>query len=56
MESDREVPVEVDGELWGRAKRVEFKAMTEKLRVLAPVERGKNWWEQVLANLNPGGN
>ena len=55
VESDREVPVEVDGELWGRAERVEFKAMTEKLRVLAPAERGKNWWEQVLANLNPGG-
>ena len=55
VESDREVPVEVDGELWGRAERVEFKAMTEKLRVLAPADRGKNWWEQVLANLNPGG-
>ena len=53
VESDREVPVEVDGELWGRAKRVEFKAMAEKLRVLAPEERGKNWWEQVLSNLTP---
>lgn len=54
VECDREVPVEVDGELWGRTERVEFKAMTEKLRVLAPEERGKNWWEQMLANLTPG--
>ena len=53
VESDREVPVEVDGELWGRSKRVEFKSMSEKLRVLAPEERGKNWWEQVLSNLTP---
>ncbi len=54
VECDREVPVEVDGELWGRARKVTFKAMTEKLRVLAPEERGKNWWEQVLSNLSPG--
>ena len=53
VESDREVPVEVDGELWGRSERVEFKSMSEKLRVLAPEERGKNWWEQVLSNLTP---
>ncbi|MAT47876.1 MAG: hypothetical protein CMO35_10680, partial [Verrucomicrobiaceae bacterium] len=53
VESDREVPVEVDGELWGRSKRVKFKSMSEKLRVLAPEERGKNWWEQVLSNLTP---
>ncbi|MCH2062715.1 MAG: diacylglycerol kinase family lipid kinase [Roseibacillus sp.] len=54
VECDREVPVEVDGELWGRSRRVEFKAMAEKLRVLAPEERGKNWWEQILSNLSPG--
>ena len=54
VECDREVPVEVDGELWGRAERVEFKAMKEKLRVLAPGEPGRNWWEQMLANLTPG--
>jgi diacylglycerol kinase family enzyme len=54
VECDREVPVELDGELWGRTKRVRFQAMTEKLRVLAPAEQGKNWWEQVLANLMPG--
>ena len=54
VECDREVPVEVDGELWGRTERVEFKAMQEKLRVLAPEEAGKNWWEQILANLTPG--
>ena len=54
VECDREVPVEVDGELWGRAEKVEFRAMKEKLRVLAPEEPGKNWWEQMLANLTPG--
>ena len=54
VECDREVPVEVDGELWGRAQKVEFRAMTEKLRVLAPEERGKNWWEQMLGSLTPG--
>jgi YegS/Rv2252/BmrU family lipid kinase len=53
VECDREVPVELDGELWGRTKRVKFQAMTEKLRVLAPAEQGKNWWEQVLTNLLP---
>ena len=54
VECDREVPVEVDGEFWGRAARVDFKAMENKLRVLAPEERGKNWWEQMLGNLSPG--
>lgn len=53
VECDREVPVEVDGELWGRTERVEFKAGKGKLRVLAPEEQGKNWWEEVLSNLVP---
>ncbi len=55
VECDREVPVEVDGEFWGRTQRVEFKQLEGKLRVLAPGEPGKNWWEQVLANLTPWG-
>lgn len=33
---DREVPVEVDGELLGRARRVEFAAVERRLRVVAP--------------------
>ncbi|MFP6880107.1 MAG: hypothetical protein VCA34_04120, partial [Roseibacillus sp.] len=54
VECDRKVPVEVDGEFWGRTARVQFKEMEGKLRVLAPEDHGRNWWEQVLANLNPG--
>jgi YegS/Rv2252/BmrU family lipid kinase len=55
VECDREVPLEVDGELWGRSLRVEVRGSKRKLRVLAPSEPGKNWWEQVLANLTPWG-
>ena len=54
VECDREVPVEVDGEFWGRTARVQFKEMEGKLRVLAPEDHGRNWWEQVLSNLTPG--
>ena len=48
--SDREVPVEVDGEYVGRCNEVAFKPASRKLRVLAPEETGggfaqlwKNW-------------
>lgn len=53
VECDRKVPVEIDGEFWGRTEHIEFRASERKLRVLAPEEEGKNWWEQVLANLTP---
>ncbi|NNC89122.1 MAG: diacylglycerol kinase family lipid kinase [Akkermansiaceae bacterium] len=53
VECDRDVPVEVDGELWGRAHELSFAHSERKLRVLAPKERGTNWWEQVLRNLTP---
>lgn len=36
VNSDREIPIEVDGELAGRSKRFEFKETPERLRVLAP--------------------
>lgn len=55
VECDREVPVEVDGELWGRTERVEVKKLAQKLKVLAPADEEKNWWEQVLANVAPWG-
>jgi len=55
VECDREVPVEVDGEFWGRTQRVTFRQLEKKLRVLAPAEEGKNWWAQVLTNLTPWG-
>ncbi len=51
VDSDREVPVEVDGEFWGRSGSATIKASERKLRVLAPAEPGRNWWEQVLAGL-----
>ena len=48
--SDRDVPVEVDGEYVGRSEKVSFKPAERKLKVLAPehVEGGfaqlwKNW-------------
>ena len=48
--SDRDVPVEVDGEYVGRFEKVDFKSAERKLRVLAPehIEGGfahlwKNW-------------
>lgn len=36
--SDREVPVEIDGELLGRFEEVKFRETTSRLRVLAPEE------------------
>jgi diacylglycerol kinase (ATP) len=53
VECDREVPVEVDGDYWGAGRRLEFAHSARKLRVLAPSERGKNWWEEVLRTLTP---
>ena len=34
-----DVPVEVDGELWGRSREVKFRSTGKKLRVCAPLER-----------------
>lgn len=53
VECDREVPVEVDGEFWGRTECVSFHQGKGKLRVLAPEEHGKSWWEEVVGNLVP---
>lgn len=53
VECDRDVPVEVDGEFWGRASELEFAHSERKLRVLAPKERGVAWWEEVLKTLAP---
>jgi len=50
---EREVPVEVDGEFWGRATDLEFCHSERKLRVLAPKERGVAWWEEMLKTLAP---
>lgn len=53
VESEREVPVEVDGELWGRTKRAEFVNVPKKLEVLAPKEAAMPMWEEVLRALSP---
>ncbi len=52
VDCDREVPVEVDGELWGRAESLDFRHSERKLKVLAPRET-KNRWVQILENLTP---
>ncbi|MFC5050170.1 diacylglycerol/lipid kinase family protein [Rubritalea spongiae] len=46
VSSDRDVPVEVDGEYVGRCQKVEFKPAERKLKVLAPENEGGG-----LANL-----
>ena len=50
---DREVPVEVDGELLGRAREVNFRAAERRLRVLAPEEAPVSWFEEVLKVMMP---
>ena len=53
MECDREVPVEVDGELWGKAQVASFENIPEKLKVLAPKDAAMPKWEEVLRALSP---
>ena len=47
--SDRDVPVEVDGEYVGRYEEVDFKPSGRKLRVLAP-EHAKEGFANVWKN------
>ena len=53
VESEREVPVEVDGELWGKTEQVEFVNVPKKLQVLAPKDAGMPKWEEMLRALSP---
>ena len=53
VECDREIPVEVDGELWGKTQVATFKNIPEKLRVLAPRDAGMPKWEEMLRALSP---
>ncbi|MDB4537339.1 diacylglycerol kinase family lipid kinase [Akkermansiaceae bacterium] len=50
---EEEVPVEVDGELWGRTKEIEFASSGNKLKVLAPPEVKASRWYALLRSLNP---
>jgi diacylglycerol kinase (ATP) len=51
--SDREVPVEVDGEWLGRSQEVCFRAVERRLRVLAPEVAPVSWFEEALKILTP---
>ncbi len=53
VECDREIPVEVDGELWGKTRVANFKNIPEKLQVLAPKDAGIPKWEEMLRALSP---
>ncbi|MDP0492635.1 MAG: diacylglycerol kinase family lipid kinase [Verrucomicrobiota bacterium JB023] len=53
VESEREVPAEVDGELWGRTRCAEFVNIPEKLKVFAPKGSGMPKWEEMLRTLSP---
>ena len=53
VECDRDIPVEVDGELWGKTRIVKFTNIPEKLKVLAPKDAGMPKWEEMLRALSP---
>lgn len=53
VECDREVPIEVDGELWGQSNVAEFSNIPKKLKVCAPGGAGIPKWEEVLRSLSP---
>ena len=53
VKCDREVPVEVDGELWGKTREAKFVNIPEKLKVLAPESAKMPKWEEMLRALSP---
>jgi YegS/Rv2252/BmrU family lipid kinase len=53
VECDREVPIEVDGELWGTASSADFVSIPGKLPVFAPKGSGIPKWEEMLRSLSP---
>jgi len=53
IEAEEEVPTEVDGELWGRAKKLEFARGDTSLEVFAPKEPVQNKWTDFLKALRP---
>ena len=53
VECEREVPVEVDGELWGKTQSASFVNVPKKLQVLAPKDVGMPKWEEMLRALSP---
>ncbi|MBK1832792.1 diacylglycerol/lipid kinase family protein [Roseibacillus ishigakijimensis] len=53
VECEREIPVEVDGEFWGKTQVATFHNIPEKLRVLAPKDAAVPKWEEFLRGLSP---
>lgn len=53
IESDVEVPVEVDGDFHTRTKEISFTPMQSKLRVLKPKKTLVNEWQETLSSLTP---
>ncbi len=53
VEAEEEVPVEVDGELWGRAKTMTFARSDSQLKVFAPEEFMPNRWTEFLKAIRP---
>ncbi len=50
---EEDVPVEIDGELWGRSSEIEFLPTGKTLRVFAPVERKVKRRYALLKMLSP---
>lgn len=46
-------PIELDGELWGRATKAEFRSRDQVLNVFAPEEVKNNRWLDLLKTVNP---
>jgi diacylglycerol kinase family enzyme len=53
VECDREVPIELDGDLWGKDRSAEFVYIPGKLTVYAPKDSGIPKWEETLRSLSP---
>jgi diacylglycerol kinase (ATP) len=51
--ADQEVPIQVDGELLGRAREVKFAESSRRLRVIAPEEPVVSRFAEVMRVMNP---
>lgn len=51
VRANRDVPVEVDGELLGRFNEVKFSAASRKLRVVAPETPESSWFAEAVKSL-----
>jgi diacylglycerol kinase family enzyme len=51
--SREEVPVEIDGELWGRTASLEFRQTAKTLRVFVPRVPRVRWRDKLFKKLIP---